>query len=237
MSDIASAIETLVTANRIVAREGVCDAYGHVSVRHPKHPDRYLLAWSRSPELVEAGDILEFHLDGTPVRPESRPLYAERTIHGALYAARPDVVAVVHNHSYDVVPFSVSDVPLRPLLHVAARIGASIPVWDIRNRFGDATTLLVTTAAQGHDLAATLGDGKCVLMRGHGATVVGYGLEDAVLTAVYLQVNARLQMDALRLGGSVEYLSAGEIAARVGRAGEQVGFSRAWEYLARRAGR
>lgn len=237
MPDLDAAIDALVTANRIVAHEQVCDAYGHVSIRHPERPDRYFLAWSRSPELVEKEDIVEFHLDGTPVGDEQRTLYAERAIHGAIYETRSDVMAVVHNHSYQVVPFSVSDVPLRPLLHVSARIGGTIPVWDIRTRFGDATTLLVTTMEQGRDLAATLGDGNCVLMRGHGATAVGYGIEDAVLTAIYLQVNARLQMDAIGLGGTVEYLSEGEIGARRGKQGEQVGFSRAWEYFSRRAGR
>lgn len=237
MSDLAAAIHALVTANRIVANENVCDAYGHVSMRHPDNPERYLLAYSRSPELVEAEDIITYELNGTPLDDNGRTLYLERAIHGAIYETRPDVMAVVHNHAYQVVPFTISSVPLQPVLHVAARIGDPPPVWDIRDKFGDKTTLLVTTMEQGRDMSASLGDGKCVLMRGHGATVAGYNVEDAVLTAIYLQVNAQIQMDAIRLGGGVEYLSPGEIDARRGAANEQVGFSRAWEYFSRRAGR
>lgn len=237
MSDLNAVIDNLVTANRIVAHENVCDAYGHVSVRHPDNPDRYLLAWSRSPELVEPEDILEYELDGTPIDDKGKTLYMERPIHGAIYEARPDVNAVVHNHAYAVVPFTISETPLRPVMHVAARIGDEIPIWDIADKFGEETTLLVSTMEQGRDLAATLGNGKCVLMRGHGCTVAGYGLEDVVLTSIYLQVNAQILMDGLRLGGEVKYLHQGEIDARRGREGEQVGFSRAWEYFSRRAGR
>lgn len=237
MSVLSDAIDALVTGNRIVAHEDVCDAYGHVSIRHPENPNRYLLAYSRSPELVEPEDIITYELDGTPLDDNGRTSYSERAIHGAIYETRPDVNAVVHNHAYQVVPFTVSTVQLKPILHVSARIGDPPPVWDIRDKFGDETTLLVTTMEQGRDLSATLGKGKCVLMRGHGATVAGYGLEDAVLTSIYLQVNAQIQMDAIRLGGGVEYLSQGEIDARRGAANEQVGFSRAWEYFSRRAGR
>lgn len=236
MADLDAAIEELVTANRIVAHENVCDAYGHVSIRHPENPERFFLARSRSPELVEADDIVEFELDGTPIDDKGLTLYSERPIHGAIYEARPDVNSVVHNHAYTVVPFTIAPAPMRPVLHVAARIGDTIPVWDIADKFGDATTLLVTNMDEGRDLAVCLGDNKCVLMRGHGATVAGYGLEDAVLTSVYLQVNAQILMDGLRLGG-VQYLSQGEIDARRGPEGEQVGFSRAWEHFSRRAGR
>tara|TARA_R110002072_G_scaffold43702_8_gene122589 strand:+ start:4597 stop:5310 length:714 start_codon:yes stop_codon:yes gene_type:complete len=237
MSDLTAAIEALVTANRIVAHENVCDSYGHVSIRHPENPDRYLLAYSRAPSLIEPEDIVTFELDGTPVDLGDRTPYSERAIHGAIYEQRPDVMSVVHNHSYQVVPFTVSSVQLQPIIHVAARIGDPPPTWDIRDKFGDDTIMLVTTMEQGRDMCKTLGDGKIVLMRGHGASIAGYSLEDAVLTSIFLQVNAQIQLDAIGLGGDVEYLSQGEIDARRGADKEQAGFSRAWEHFSRRAGR
>lgn len=237
MSKLADAIEALVTANRIVHTEGVCDSYGHVSIRHPENPNRYLLAYSKSPSIVEPEDIVTFELDGTPVDLGGRTPYSERAIHGAIYEQRPDVMSVVHNHSYQVVPFTVSSVKLQPIIHVSARIGDPPPTWDIRTKFGDATTMLVTTMEQGRDMCKTLGNGKVVLMRGHGATIAGYSLEDAVLTSIFLQVNAQIQLDAIGLGGTVEYLSQGEIDARRGADKEQAGFSRAWEHFSRKAGR
>ena len=237
MSDLHDVIEALVTANRIVAHENGCDSYGHVSIRHPDNPDRYLLAYSKAPSLIEPEDIVTFELDGTPLDLGDRTPYSERAIHGAIYEQRPDVNSVVHNHSYQVVPFTVSSVQLQPIIHVAARIGDPPPTWDIRDKFGDETIMLVTTMEQGRDMCRTLGDGKIVLMRGHGATIAGYSLEDAVLTSIFLQVNAQIQLDAIGLGGSVEYLSEGEIDARRGAENEQAGFSRAWEHFSRRAGR
>ncbi|PPR10684.1 MAG: L-fuculose phosphate aldolase [Alphaproteobacteria bacterium MarineAlpha11_Bin1] len=237
MSNLDTTIEMLVTANRIVAHENVCDSYGHVSIRHPDDPNRYLLAFSKAPSLIEPEDIVTFELDGTPINLGDRTPYSERAIHGAIYEQRPDVHSVVHNHSYQVVPFTVSSVQLQPIIHVAARIGDPPPTWDIRDRFGDETIMLVTTMEQGRDMCETLGAGKIVLMRGHGATIAGYSLEDAVLTSIFLQVNAQIQLDAIGLGGSVEYLSEGEIEARRGAENEQAGFSRAWEHFSRRAGR
>src|SRR3989449_2067842 len=166
MTEIDLAIRNLVVANRILANEGVVDAYGHVSVRHPLHPERYLLSRSRSPELVERGDVMEFMLDGTPVGGDTRPPYLERFIHGALYEARPEVQAVVHAHAEAVLPFTVSTTPLRPVVHMASFIGARIPGGDIRDSFGD-TNLLVGDMAQGRDLARGLGSERVVLMRGH----------------------------------------------------------------------
>ena len=237
MSDLTASIDALVTANLIVAHEDVCDSYGHVSIRHPDNPDRYLLAYSRAPSLIEPEDIVTFELDGTPIDLGDRTPYSERAIHGAIYEQRPDVMSVVHNHSYQVVPYTVSTVQLQPIIHVSARIGDPPPTWDIKTKFGDSTTLLVTTMEQGRDMCETLGDGKVVLMRGHGATIAGYSLEDAVLTSIYLQVNAQIQTTAIGLGGGVEYLSEGEIDARRGADKEQAGFSRAWEHFSRRAGR
>ena len=180
MSDVDGQLEDLVTANRILAREDVVDAYGHVSIRHPKNPDRYFLSRSRAPELVEAGDLMEYTLEGEPVDQRGRALYSERPIHGGVYEARPEVMAVVHNHSQPVVPFGVTGTPLRPVFHLAAFIGDDIPVWDIRDNFGD-TNLLVTTIEQGRNLAAALGPRRVALMRGHGCVVTGRSLKEAVM--------------------------------------------------------
>src|SRR5262245_44830363 len=168
MSDLQTMLKDLVVANRILAHQNVVDAYGHVSMRHPDRPDRFFLSCSRSPELVTAEDILEFDLDCNPIDQRGRDIYIERPIHGAIYQTRPDVNSVIHNHSHDVIPFSISkSVALRPVAHIGAAIGASVPIWDIRAQFGD-TNLLVTTMAQGRDLARALGKGPVVLMRGHG---------------------------------------------------------------------
>jgi HCOMODA/2-hydroxy-3-carboxy-muconic semialdehyde decarboxylase len=238
MADIAELVEDIVAANRILAHEGICDAFGHVSVRHPDHPDRYLLSRARAPELIEAADIEEYALDGTPLSPGARKPYLERYIHGAIYEARPEVVSVVHSHARSVVPFTVSKATrLRPLMHSCATIGHEVPVWDTRRRFGD-TTLLICDMPMGRDLAEGLGRGNAVLMRGHGSTVVGRSLKEAVYTAIYLEVNARMQIEARHLG-EVEFLSPGEVErinARLldGLPGE--GFGRAWDYWCRRAG-
>ena len=235
MSVLSDAIENLVTANRILAHEDVVDAYGHVSLRHPENPERFLMARSRSPEVVETDDILEFTLDTECIDDKGFKLYLESPIHGAVFKARPDVQAVVHHHSYAVVPFSVSKTPLKALAHTSGRIGHNVPVWDIRHKFGD-TNLLVVNMEQGNDMAEALGDNRAILMRGHGATVAGTSLEDAVITSIYLQVNAKLQMDAMRLG-EVEYLHPGEIDERLAGNESLAGFTRAWEYFSHRAGR
>jgi ribulose-5-phosphate 4-epimerase/fuculose-1-phosphate aldolase len=228
-------IHQLVVANRILAHQGVVDAYGHVSVRHPLHADRYLLSRSRSPELVEAGDILEFSLEGKPLAGQGPAPYVERFIHGAVYEARPEIQAVVHSHALDVLPFTVGSVALRPVIHVASDMGTEIPVWDIRTRFGD-TNLLVSNAEQGRDLAHSLGTGRVVLMRGHGFTVAGRTLVEVVKTAVYLPQNARVLKEALMMGGQVTALSAGEIAIRSQVDPDSPQIQRAWEYWATRAG-
>ena len=229
----ADILRDLVIANRILAHEGVVDAYGHISVRHPERSDRFFLSGSRSPELVTLDDIIEYDLDCNPMDLHGRVQYTERPIHGAIYRKRPDVLSVVHNHAYEVIPFTVAQsVRLRPLLHVAAGIGPDIPVWDIRHRFGD-TNLLVTTSAHGNDLADTLGTNRVVLMRGHGAAVAGVSIQDTVHTSVHLKINAQIQTEAMRMGGDIVYLSDGEIAEmRKSNAGR----ARAWEYWTRRAG-
>ena len=141
MSNLSEAIENLVTANRILAHEDVVDAYGHVSLRHPDNPERYLLARSRSPGIVEAEDILEFDLNSNCIDDKGFKLYLEAPIHGTVFKARADVMSVVHNHSYAVVPFSVSKTPLKAMAHTSGRIGHTIPVWDIRDKFGDTNLL------------------------------------------------------------------------------------------------
>jgi ribulose-5-phosphate 4-epimerase/fuculose-1-phosphate aldolase len=233
MSDVKEVISKLVLANRILAAEGVVDAFGHISVRHPGRADRYLLSCSRSPELVKAADIMEFELDGTPVDAKGRAPYLERFIHGSVYQARADVMSVMHNHSYEIIPFGVSKIPLRPIFHSAGRLGHSIPVWDIRKKFGD-TDLLVTDMERGRDLVACLGKHNVALMRGHGCVVSGPTLETTVLTSIYLRVNARLQREAMQMG-EVTYLSPGEIDRSSQLAKPKVGDARAWEYLCSRA--
>ena len=238
MTVLTDTIEKLVTANRILAREEVVDGFGHVSVRHPSDPDRFLLSRSRSPELVETSDILEYTLDGVCIDDKGgmRP-YAERFIHGAIYKARPDVTSVVHHHAYPVVTFTASKVPIRPLMHTTAVIGHEIPLWDIRDKFGPNTNMLVTNMDQGGDLAKKLGNNRMVMMRGHGATAAGATIEDSVISSIYLQIAARQQMEALQLGGEITYLSKGEIDGQISPDVINIAFPRIWEYFSRRAGR
>ncbi len=226
------AVAKLVDANHILAHERVVDAFGHISMRHPGRPKHFLMSCSRSPELVAAGDIMEFDSDGEPVSANGRQAYKERFIHSSIYARRPDVGSVMHNHSYAVVPFTVSKVKLRPVMASTAKIGKVIPVWDIRKKF-HATNMLVTNSAKGDDLAARLGKNTVVLMRGHGCTVVGATIYDATLSSIYLQVNAQLQMDAMRLS-PVTYLHDDEIDIITGK-NQDRGGSRAWEYLLARS--
>ena len=234
MSALASLREELVTANRILAREGVVDSFGHVSVRHPDRPDRYFLSRARAPELIEVEDLMEFALDGTAIDEGGRKPYAERFIHGAVYEARADAQAIVHNHSPSVIPFSVTAAPLSPVMHMCAGIGARIPTWDSRAGFGD-TNLLVTNMDMARSLAAALGDRPVVLMRGHGSVVAGGSLREVVFNSIYLQLNADLQLKAAALG-EVRFLSEGEIAAVLRTRGSFT-FERAWEFWCRRAGR
>ena len=224
----------LVAANRILANEGVVDAFGHVSVRDPRDAQRFVLARSRSPALVEIGDLMEFTLEGAPIDARGRTPYGERMIHAAINAARPDVGSVVHNHAYEVLPFTITNEPLRPVVHTASVIGAEIPVWDVRARFG-ATDMLVRSIEQGRDLAAALADNTCLLMRGHGAVVVGESIERAVLTAIYLQVNAGVLLEARKLG-TPEPLSAEEIRRSREAQFSPLALDRSWEYFCERAG-
>jgi HCOMODA/2-hydroxy-3-carboxy-muconic semialdehyde decarboxylase len=227
-------LEDLVIANRILAHERVVDGFGHVSLRHPDRPDRFFMSRSRSPELVTPDDIMEFDLDCNPIDQRGRTMYGERAIHGGIYQARPDVGSVVHNHADEVIPYSVSKLPLRQMIHTAGGIGHHVPVWDIRKDFGD-TDMLVRNLPQGASLAKTLGSNSAVLMRGHGATVVGKTVRDSVRIAVYLMVNARLQTEAMRFG-DVTFLSDGEIDATAEMSASPLAADRVWEYWARRSG-
>ncbi len=216
-------VDELVVANHILANEGVVDGYGHVSVRSPANPNRYFLASAGAPALVMAADITEYDLDSTPVTNTSATGYTERFIHGEIYKARPDVMAVVHCHCLDVIPFAASSVPLRPMYHMGYFIGEGVPVFDIRTVAG-ITDMLIETPQLGRALAQTLGNRSAALMRGHGATVVAGSMHLVVAKAYYLNVNARLQLQATQLGGKVTYLDPEE-AKRAAQT-----YERSWDF-------
>ena len=237
MSNLDAVIKDLVIANRVLAKEDVVDAYGHVSIRHPDNPKHFFISRSLAPELIEKEDIVELGLDGQPVKDEKRSLYLERFIHAAIYEQRPDVMAVVHAHAEDILPFGIAKATkLKPVIHSGSFIGMNVPVWDIADKFG-ATNVLVTNMAQGRDLAKCLASNNVALMRGHGFASAARSLIEVVRMSVYLPRNARALMRAKMLGGKIKYLSKGEIDAR------NKGYSpyspetwRAWEYWANKAG-
>jgi ribulose-5-phosphate 4-epimerase/fuculose-1-phosphate aldolase len=219
-------IEDLVAANRILAEHGVIDAYGHVSVRLQGNPRRYLLARSIAPERVTSEDIMEYDLDSNPVDPRGRESVRERFIHGEIYKARPDVNAVVHNHSPSVVPFSVTKVPMRPIFHMAAFVGKGVPNFEIR-KAQKGSDLLVKTPYLGQALAKTLGKSPAALMRGHGSVTVGETLPRAVGRSIYLEMSARMQLQAIAIAGprgKIVVLDDGEVQASV--PGQD--YNRAW---------
>lgn len=236
MDALQQTIEQLVTTSKVLAHEGVIDILGHASVRHPNASSQFLMSRSLDPELITAADILPFAANGDPFRPTDAELdlFTERYIHAAIYEARPDVGAVVHSHSLDIIPYSVSKTPIRPMFVGGAKIGGPVPVWDIRTRFGD-TTLLVTNMEQGRDLARSLGSSRAVLMRGHGGVVAGEQLIGTALIAISLQANASLQSKAMAMG-DVQYLSDGEIARGNERPARKSGRNKIWDYHCRRAG-
>ena len=205
----AALLEDMVIGSRILADFGVLDGFGHVSARHPANPNHFLMARSLAPALVTADDIMEFDLDGKAVDARGRTVFLERFIHSEIYKARPDVMSVVHSHSPGVIPFTVTRVPLRAMFHNPSFLAAGVPVWDIRKDFGE-TNMLVSDAALGKSLAETLGDKSVVLMRGHGDVTVAPSVKMAVFRAYYTDVNAKLQSQAIALGGEVNYLTPGE---------------------------
>jgi ribulose-5-phosphate 4-epimerase/fuculose-1-phosphate aldolase len=192
-------IDDLVAANRILYDQSVVDGFGHVSVRHDKNPEHFLLARSMAPGLVTSADIMEFDREGEPVDPQGRTIYLERYIHSEIYKAHPEITAVAHSHSPAVIPFGVTSQPLRPIFHLSSFLGAGVPVFEIREAGGPATDMLIRTPALGAALARTLGAAVVALMRGHGDVVVGRSLKEVVFRAVYTEVNARLEAEALRL--------------------------------------
>ena len=238
MSDLKSVVRELVAANRILAHEGVVDAYGHVSVRHPTNKDHFLLSRSRSPELVEQGDIMEFDLKGNVIGKDNRPPYLERFIHAAVYAARPDVGAVVHGHARVLIPFTITSLVMRPVFMTADEFGDRVPVWDIRDKFGDGTDMLIVNMEQGDDLARAFGDdAQVVLLRGHGFVGAGRSANHLIRVCRALLENAAIQLESMRFGPLNE-LTPNEIKARRTALADDdsPGLMRGFEYDATQAG-
>ena len=226
----AALIEQLVLANHILYDRRVLDGFGHVSARVPDRPDSFLLSRKMAPGLVTAQDILTLDLEGNVISDEGLSSYVERFIHAEIYRVRRDVAAIVHSHSPAVIPFSVvQESALRPVCHMAGFLGERTPVYEIRHDVGEASDLLIRTSELGASLARSLSQDSVILMRGHGSTVVGTNLQQAVFRAVYLEVNARLQLDAMRLG-AVTYLTLGEAAAT--SAAHDAQLERAWQLWA-----
>jgi len=233
--DARAAISELVVANRVVAQLKLVDSFGHVTVRNPENPQRFFMSRARAPGLVTKDDILEFDLDSTPVDLRGMRPYAERFIHGCLYKSQPDVMSVCHNHAHELLPMAVTKTVMRPALHSAAVIGHEVPVWDIRDHFGD-TNMLVTSNEMGDSLAAAVGKGKAALMRGHGSVIVGKNVQDAIFTAFYLRLNAEVLIKAMSMGGTVTYLSAGEVDQSGELHSQAAAQGRAWEDWCAQAG-
>ena len=227
-------IDDLVSANHILFKEGVVDGFGHVSVRDERDPERFLLSRSLAPGRVRARDIMEFGLDGEPLNARGRRPYLERFIHSEIYRARPDVVAVVHNHSPALIPFGITGTALRPVFHMSGFLGSATPIFEIREAGGPATDMLIRDRKLGAALARALGAAPFVLMRGHGSVAVGTTLKQVVFRAIYAEVNARLQSEALRLG-AINYLNDAE-AANAARTNDSV-VDRPWDLWLARAAR
>jgi ribulose-5-phosphate 4-epimerase/fuculose-1-phosphate aldolase len=228
----AGLVDKLVVANRILYRQGVVDGFGHVSVRHDKSPGHFLLARNMAPGLVRRYDIITFDLDGTALDAEGRRVYLERFIHGEIYRARPDVQAIVHSHSPSVIPFGVTGQPLRPIFHMSGFLGEGAALFEIRETGGD-TDMLIRDNRLGKALAHSLGARSTVLMRGHGSTVVGTSIEQALYRAIYAEVNAKLQLQAVTLG-EVNYLNPREAAMAAATNDTQL--ARVWELWRREIG-
>jgi HCOMODA/2-hydroxy-3-carboxy-muconic semialdehyde decarboxylase len=229
--DLAELLHELIVATRILANQNVLDAFGHVSVRHPRDPQRYFISRHQAPELAEVADLVELDLDSEPVRPTQFRLYSERVIHGEIYKARPDVNAVCHHHSPAVLPFCISGQQLVPVFHLPAVIG-HVPFWDQRDEFGD-TNMLVVKPEEGASLARALGANWMVLMRRHGATVAGTSLRELTFRTVFGCENAALQSAAMA-HGHVDSLSPGEIELSSTHSVRPPSTNRAWDYWVRR---
>ena len=226
LSASRSLIQDLVAASRVLAAHEVLDAYGHVSARSDRRPDRFFMSRSRAPALVAAADMMELDADSEPLPGERRKGFIERYIHGEIYRARPDVMAVVHSHSAAVIPFGVTHTKLRPIYHMGSFLWSGTPVFEIR-KVRPENDLLIRDRPLGQALAGTLGGRSCVLMRGHGMTVVGDSVPEAVFRAIYTQMNARLQLQAGQLEGPIEFLSDEE--GRRASAANRGTLERPWE--------
>jgi ribulose-5-phosphate 4-epimerase/fuculose-1-phosphate aldolase len=236
---LAQLREDVALANRILANEGVFDAFGHVSLRHPTNPERFLISRHRAPELVQAADILELDLDGKPAVPTPHRLYGEVTIHASIFQARPDVIAICHHHAPAVMPYAIARADMYPVYHLGASMGAKVPFWDRRDEFGD-TALVVVDPAEGKSLARALGPHWMVLMGRHGATVVATSLRELVFRTIYTTRNAELQTQA-KLLGAVNRLSPEEIKKAAAYNLRPAPMERAWDlwamHLAQKEGR
>ncbi len=215
----------IVAANHILYAKQIVDGFGHVSARTASGAQHFLLSRSLPPAQVMAGDVIEYGLDGNPANGDKRSGYLERFIHCEVYRARPDVMSVVHCHAPSLIPFGITREPLHPVFHNSSFVGEGVPVFEIREAAGLDTDMLIRTPELGKALAATLADKPAVLMRGHGAVIVGRSVEEAVARSVYLELNARIQAQAMAMGDRITYLSDGEVKTRSG-AGE---YTRAWE--------
>jgi len=231
-----SLVEDVVTANHILAAQEIVDAFGHVSVRTGPGIGRYLISRSIAPAQVTAADIMELDLDSKPAANEKRTSYRERFIHGEIYRVRPDVMSIVHCHAPSLIPFGITKIPLRTVYHNSFFIGEGVPVFEIREAGGD-TDMLVSTPELGRALAKALGNKPAVLMRGHGAVIVGKSIIETVARSVYLEVNARVQAQAMAMGQRVSYLDEGEVKKR---AADPDPYGRAcelWKHQASQSGR
>ena len=222
-------LEDVATASRILVDQGVFDAAGHVSMRHPQRPDRFLMSRSLAPQLVSADDIMEFTLDCTPQ--DDRKPFIERFLHGGIYKKRSDVMAIAHGHSAAVIPFGLVKTPMRATYHNAAFLAAGVPVFDIRDRFG-ATDIVISSADRGAALAEALGDKNVLLLRAHGFVAVAPNIESAVFRAIFTEVSARVQLQAATLGGDIAALDEEE-----GRKADAINLAtvgRSWELWKKR---
>jgi ribulose-5-phosphate 4-epimerase/fuculose-1-phosphate aldolase len=232
----AQLTDDLVAGNRILANEGVLDGLGHISVRSPQRPDRFVLSRDLAPALVTAADLMEYDLEGAPVNAQGRTMYQERFIHSAIYKARPDVHSIVHSHVPSVLPFTDSSVALRPMYHMSAFLLEGVPMYEIRNVEGSAG-MLVNNARLGAALAVTLADKSVALMRGHGVVIVGPTIPEAVSRSIFLDVNARVQAQAIALGGTIRYLSPQDVTSGPVPSGGPPGayYPRSWPFWKQRA--
>ena len=232
-SNLSEARAELSLANRIVANEGIIDAFGHVSMRHPDNPGRYFLSRSRAPELVTPDDFIEYDLDSQPVRQPTVTQYSERVIHGEIYKARPEVMSVCHHHCPAFMPLLATGADYLPIFHLGAVGGIRPPYWDQHDEFGD-TNMLVVKPEEGASLARALGRNWMVLMKRHGVTVAGTSVRDCVFRCVFSARNAAYQVQSMTIGDNIASLSEGEARLAGAISGQTTGLVRAWEYWSMR---